>query len=49
MARYVLSGIWKDKAVKDAIKSLKGLTKETSFFAKKSKAAWGAAAVAATY
>ena len=49
MARFVLSGVWKDKAVKDAIKGIRGLTKETSVFAKKSKAAWGAAAVAATY
>lgn len=49
MARFVLSGVWKDKAVKDAVKSIRGLTKETNVFAKRSKAAWGAAAVAASY
>jgi hypothetical protein len=49
MARFIISGLWKDKAVKDAIKSIKGLEKTTSIFAAKSKAAWAAAGVAATY
>lgn len=49
MARFILSGVWKDKAVKDAVKSIRGLTKDTDFFAKRSKAAWGAASVAAAY
>jgi hypothetical protein len=49
MARYVISGLWKDKAVKDATKSLKGLEKTTSMFAAKTKAAYLAAGAAAGY
>lgn len=49
MARYVISGLWKDKAIKDATKSLKGLEKTTSMFAAKTKAAYLAAGAAAGY
>ena len=49
MARFIISGLWKDKAVKDATKSIKGLEKTTSIFAAKTKAAYLAAGAAAGY
>jgi hypothetical protein len=49
MARFIISGLWKDKAIKDATKSIKGLEKTTSMFAAKTKAAYLAAGAAAGY
>jgi len=49
MARYVISGLWKDKAVKDATKSIKGLESTTINMAKKAKGAWIALGVIAGY
>lgn len=49
MARFVISGIFKDKAVKDAINSLKGLTKQTKEFSRVSALAYASATTAAAY
>jgi hypothetical protein len=49
MARFVISGLWKDKAVKDATKSIKGLEKTTDFFSRSSRKYWLAATAAAGY
>lgn len=49
MARFIISGLWKDKAVKDATKSIKGLEVTTFNMAKKVKAAYALAGLAAGY
>jgi hypothetical protein len=49
MARFVISGIWKDKAIKDAVNSLKGLTKQTQQFSRLTAAAYASAGAAAAY
>jgi hypothetical protein len=49
MARFVISGLWKDKAVKDATKSIKGLEKTTDFFSRSSRKYWLAATAAAGF
>lgn len=49
MARFVISGLWKDKAIKDAVKSLKGLTKQTQEFSRITAAAYATAGAAASY
>ena len=49
MARFIITGEYKDKATKDARKDLKGLSKETDMWAKLSKKAYAAVTVAAGY
>lgn len=49
MARFVISGIWKDKAIRDAVKSLKGLSKQTQEFSRVTASAYAAASAAAGY
>lgn len=49
MARFVISGIWNNKAVKAASKALKSLEKDTKKWSLAAKAAYGAASAAALY
>jgi len=49
MARFVISGIFKDKAIKDAVNSLKLLTKQTKTFSSVAVSAYGAASAAAAF
>lgn len=49
MARFIITGEYKDKATKAARKDLKGLTKDTGTFAKLSKKYYAAATAAAGY
>ena len=49
MAKFVISGLWKDKAVKDATKSMKGLEKSTDIFSRQSRKYWLAATAAAGF
>lgn len=49
MAKFVISGLWKDKAVKDATKSIKGLEKSTDIFSRQSRKYWLAATAAAGF
>lgn len=49
MARFIITGEYKDKASKAARKDLKGLTKDTGTFAKLSKKYYAAATAAAGY
>lgn len=49
MARFIITGEYKDKATQDARKDLKRLGKETSAFGKIAKKYWGIAAAAASY
>lgn len=49
MARFIITGEYKDKATKAAIKDLKGLTKQTSTFATMTKKYYAVATAAATY
>lgn len=49
MAKFVISGLWKDKAVKDATKSIKGLEKTTDIFSRQSRKYWLAATAAAGF
>jgi len=45
MARFIITGEYKDKATKDARKDLKGLTKDTQIFARVARLAWTTAGV----
>ena len=49
MARFIITGEYKDKATKLARKDLKGLTKDTQIFAKYAKKYYAIAAAAAVY
>lgn len=49
MARFVISGLWNNKAVKAASKALKSLEKDTKGWSLAAKSAWGAATAAALY
>ena len=49
MARFIITGEYKDKATKAARKDLKGLTTQTDFWAKQAKKAYAAVTVAAGY
>jgi hypothetical protein len=49
MARFVISGLFKDKAIKDAVNSLKLLTKQTKTFSSVAVSAYGAASAAAAF
>jgi len=49
MARFIITGEYKDKATKQARKDLKGLTADTAIFGKMAKKYWGIATAAATY
>lgn len=49
MARFIITGEYKDKATKAARKDIKGLTKDTGTFAKLSKKYYAAATAAAGY
>lgn len=49
MARFIITGEYKDKATKAAIKDLKGLTSQTATFARMTKKYYAIAATAATY
>lgn len=49
MARFIITGEYKDKATKAARKDLKLLSKDTEVFGKSAKKYWGIATTAATY
>lgn len=49
MARFIITGEYKDKATKAARKDLKALSAETSFYGKMAKKYWGIATAAASY
>lgn len=49
MARFIITGEYKDKATRAARKDLKGLAKDTEFFGKYAKKYWGIASAAASY
>lgn len=49
MARFIITGEYKDKATKSAIKDLKGLEKQTGTFAKMAKKYYAIASAAAGY